>query len=87
MKKSMSKSVKQPSCRAVGQKHVEWQIFEKLKTMYGSQAWVDLLPYIYLLFSGFSNICHSACVWPTFLIIMKEKIEATLYISWKYMKL
>ena len=23
------------------------------------------LPYICLLFSGFSNVCHSACVWPT----------------------
>ena len=33
--------------------------------MYGSQAWVDPLPYIGLLFSGFSNICHSAAFWPT----------------------
>ena len=33
--------------------------------MYGSQAWVDWLPYICLLFSGFSNVYHSACVWPT----------------------
>ena len=23
------------------------------------------LPYICLLFSSFSNVCHSACVWPT----------------------
>ena len=23
------------------------------------------LPYICLLFSGFSNVYHSACVWPT----------------------
>ena len=29
--------------------------------MYGSQAW----PYICLLFSGFSNVCHSAAFWPT----------------------
>ena len=33
--------------------------------MYGSQAWVDWLPYICLLFSGFSNVYHFACVWPT----------------------
>ena len=33
--------------------------------MYNSQAWVDWLPHICLLFSGFSNVCHSACVWPT----------------------
>ena len=33
--------------------------------MYGSQAWVDPLPYICLLFSGFSNVCHSAAFWPT----------------------
>ena len=34
--------------------------------MYGSQAWVDWLPYICLLFSGFSNVCHfTGCIWPT----------------------
>ena len=34
--------------------------------MYGSQAWVDpQLPYICLLFSGFSSVCHSAVFWPT----------------------
>ena len=33
--------------------------------MYGSQAWVDPLPYICLLFSGFSNVCQSAAFWPT----------------------
>ena len=27
---------------------------------YGSQAWVDWLPYICLLFSGFTNVYHSA---------------------------
>ena len=28
-------------------------------------AWVDWLPYICLLFWSFSNVYHSACVWPT----------------------
>ena len=28
-------------------------------------GWLDPLPYICLLFSGFSNICHSAAFWPT----------------------
>ena len=47
---------------------VKWQTFEKpenKRQMYGSgstQAW---LPYICLLFSGFSNVYHFACVWPT----------------------
>ena len=44
MRKSMSKLVMQPSFRAVGQTHAEWQTFEKPKNkrqMYGSQAWVD----------------------------------------------
>ena len=25
---------------------------------------VDWLPYICLLFSGFSNVCHFTCIWP-----------------------
>ena len=29
------------------------------------QVWVDWLPYICLLFSGFSNVYHFVCVWPT----------------------
>ena len=33
--------------------------------MYGSQSTHAWLPYICLLFSGFSNVYHSACVWPT----------------------
>ena len=33
--------------------------------MYGSQAWVDWLPYNCLLFSCFSNVYHFTCVWPT----------------------
>ena len=33
--------------------------------MYGRQAWVDPLPYICLLFSGVSNVCHSVAFWPT----------------------
>ena len=43
-RKSMSKLVMQPSFRAVGQTHAEWQTFEKpenKRQMYGSQAWVD----------------------------------------------
>ena len=39
----MSNLVTQPSFRAVGQTHAEWQTFEKLKNkrqMYGSQAWM-----------------------------------------------
>ena len=51
----------QPSFRAVGQTHAEWQTFEKpenKRQMYDSQAWVDWLPYIFLLFLGFSNVCH-----------------------------
>ena len=42
---------------------MKWQTFEKpenKRQMYGSQAWVDPLPYICLLFSVFSNVCHSA---------------------------
>ena len=30
--------------------------------MAAGDAW---LPYIWLLFSSFSNVCHSVCVWPT----------------------
>ena len=44
---------------------VKWQTFDKTENkrqMYGSQsAW---LPYICLLFSGFSNVCHFTCIWP-----------------------
>ena len=29
------------------------------------QAWIDWLTYICLLFSGFSNVYHFTCVWPT----------------------
>ena len=64
LRKSMSTLVIQPSFRALGQMQVKWQTFEKPE-MYGSQAWVDPLPYICLLFSGFSNVCHSAAFWPT----------------------
>ena len=42
----MSKLVRQPSFRAVGQTHAKWQAFENLENkrqMYGSQAWVDYL--------------------------------------------
>ena len=66
MRKSLSKLVIPPSFRAVGQTHVEWQTFEtpeNKRQMYGSQA--CRLTTICLLFSGFSNVCHSACVWPT----------------------
>ena len=68
MRKSMWTLVMQPSVKALGQMQVKWQTFEKPKNkrqMYGSQAWVDPLPYICLLFSGFSNVCHSAAFWPT----------------------
>ena len=43
-RKMLSKLVRQPSFRAVGQTHAEWQTFEKpenKRQMYGSQAWVD----------------------------------------------
>ena len=68
MRKSMSTLVIQPSFRALGQIQVKWQTFEKpenKRQMYGSQAWVDPPPYICLLFSGFSNVRHSAAFWPT----------------------
>ena len=47
---SMSKLVTQPSFRAVGQTHVEWQTFEEEKTenkrqMYDSQSTHALLSY------------------------------------------
>ena len=44
-RKSLSKLVTQPSLRAVGQTHAEWQKLEKPENnrhMYGSQAWVEL---------------------------------------------
>ena len=62
-RKSMSKLV--TSLRAVGQTHTEWEIIEKLENtrqMYGRvHGPVDIC----LLFSGFSNVYHFACVWPT----------------------
>ena len=63
MRKSMSTLVIQPRFRALGQMHVKWQTFEKPE-MYGSQAWVDWLPYICLFFCGFSNVCHFTCILP-----------------------
>ena len=66
-RKSMSNLVLTLRFRAVGQTHVKWQTFENpvnKRQMYGSQAWVDWLPYICLLFSGFSNVCHFTCIWP-----------------------
>ena len=48
----------QPSFRAVDQKVTEWQRFEKpenKRQMYGSQVWVDWLPYICLLFLGLTE--------------------------------
>ena len=68
VRKSMSTLVIQPSFRALSQMQVKWQMFENpenKRQMYGSQAWVDQLPYISLLFSGFSNVCHSAAFWST----------------------
>ena len=40
---------------------------ENKRQMYGSQSThlPDWLPYICLLFLGFSNVCHFACVWHT----------------------
>ena len=35
------------------------------RQMYSSQSTQALLPYICLLFSNFSNVFHSACVWST----------------------
>ena len=35
------------------------------RQMHGSQSTHAWLPYICLLFSGFSNVYHSVCVWPT----------------------
>ena len=75
VRESMSALVIQPSFRALGQMQVKWQTFEKpenkrqmKRQMYGSQAWVAL-PYICLLFSFFSNVCHSAAFWPTALLL------------------
>ena len=33
--------------------------------MYGSQSTISFTAIHLFLFSGFSNVCHSACVWPT----------------------
>ena len=47
-RKSMLKLVMQPSFRAVGQTHAEWQTFEKpenKKQIHGSQSTQALLPY------------------------------------------
>ena len=66
MRKSMSNLVVRLGFWAVGQTHAKWQAFEKpenKRQMYGSQVWVDRLPYICLLFSGFSNVCHFTCIW------------------------
>ena len=60
-RKSMSKLIMQSRFRAVGQTHAELQTFEKPENK-STHAW---LPYICLLFSGFSNVYHCACVWPT----------------------
>ena len=30
-----------------------------------NKAWVEHIQYICLLFSWFSNVCHSVYVWPT----------------------
>ena len=62
-RKSMSKLVMQPSFRAVGQTHTKWKTFEKPKNkrhMYGSRLTHARLPYVCLLFSGFSNVYYSA---------------------------
>ena len=64
MRKSVSKLVMQPRFRAVGQTHVKWQTFEKpenKRQMYGSES----TRHKFLLFSGFSNVYHFACVWST----------------------
>ena len=61
----MSKLVMLPSFRAVGQTHAKWQAFERKKTKIRDKCIVVSLPYICLLFSGFSNVYQSACVWPT----------------------
>ena len=64
VRESMSTLVVQPSFRALGKMQVKWQTFEKpenKRQMYGRQAWVAFC----LLFSGFSNVCHSAAFWPT----------------------
>ena len=45
-RKSVSKLVTQPSFRAVGLTHAEWQTFEKpenKREMYGSQVWQNLV--------------------------------------------
>ena len=69
MRKSMSKLVIPPSFRAVGQTHVEWQTFETPENKRQNNVWQSgmgrLTTILCLLFSGFSNVCHSACVWPT----------------------
>ena len=68
VRKSMSTLVIQPSFRALDQMQVKWQTFEKpenKRQMYGSLSTQTWLPYICLLFSGFSNACHFACVCPT----------------------
>ena len=57
--KSISKLAMKPSFRSVGQTHAEWQTFEKIKRqMYGSQAWVDWLPYIW--HKDYRPICFKA---------------------------
>ena len=61
MRKSMSTLVIQPSFRALGQMQVKWQTFEKPE----NKRQMYPLPYICLLFSGCSNVCHSAAFLPT----------------------
>ena len=51
--------------------------------LYDSEAWVDRLPYIFLLSSGVSNVCHIACVWSTFLKL--GLIPLADEIKWKLM--
>ena len=51
--------------------------------LYDSKAWVDWLPYIFLLSSGVSNVCHIACVWSTFLKL--GLIPLADEIKWKLM--
>ena len=62
----VGKSMSTSSFRALGQMQVKLQTFEKAENkrqMYGSQVWVNWLPYICLLFSGFWNVCHFTCIW------------------------
>ena len=72
MRKSMSKLVMQPSFRAVGQTHMEWQTFEKpenKRQMYGSQRY-PCLTAIHL--SLYSNMIISLKVFfVSFLVVSR----------------